>query len=69
MTGMPPVLTLLQPERREALRRAFEALCAEGRDAEQALSILAMQQGIAPSFLRQMVGLDARPPDEEPDRA
>ncbi len=53
--GLPHAIGLLQPARRAALGAAYDSLRAAGRSREQALGTLAMQEGIAPSFLRTLL--------------
>jgi len=54
--GLPPVLGFLTPARRRELRQAYAARLAAGDDEQRIIGDLAMRHGIAPSFVRIVLG-------------
>lgn len=54
--GVPPVLGFLTPARREELRQAYAARLAAGDNERRIVGDLAMRHGIAPSFVRIVLG-------------
>ena len=50
-TGLPGPMAFLQPARKRQLREQFKARLARGETAAVAIGALAMQHGLAPSFV------------------
>jgi hypothetical protein len=53
--GLPGVLDLLTPERRDALRDEYARRVAAGEAEARIVAGLSLQHGIAPSFVRILV--------------
>ena len=58
-TRLPGVLGRLDPARRDAVRREYASRLAAGDDKERIIGELALKHGIAPSFVRILLGTDS----------
>jgi|GEM_PF-5983979 len=56
---LPGPLGFLAPARRDAVRREYAARLTAGDDAERVIGELALQHGLAPSFVRILLGPQA----------